>query len=67
LGGEKEMNVTIIGAGNMGRAIGTLLVAGGNSVTYVSADPESAEKTAAEVRLAAKGGAKVTSASLGNV
>jgi 8-hydroxy-5-deazaflavin:NADPH oxidoreductase len=67
LGGELEMNVTIIGAGNMGRALGIRFAAGGHSVTYVSADPESAEKTAAEVRLAAKGGAKVASASLGKV
>ncbi len=61
------MNVTIIGAGNMGRGIGTRLAAGGHSVTFVDATQETAEKTAAEVRAAAKGGAKVGTASLDNV
>jgi NADPH-dependent F420 reductase len=59
------MNVTIIGAGNMGRGIGTRLVAGGHSVTFVDANPETAEKTAAEVKASAKNGTKVTTASLG--
>ena len=59
------MNVTIIGAGNMGRGIGTRLVAGGHPVTYMDANPETAEKTAAEVKASAKNGAKVTTASLG--
>ncbi len=61
------MNVTIIGAGNMGRGIGTRLVAGGHSVTYVDGSPETAEKTAADVRASAKGGAQVSTASLGDV
>src|SRR5512134_2318054 len=60
------MNVTIIGAGNMGRGIGTRLVAGGHSVTFVDANPETAEKTASEVKSSARNGAKVTTASLGN-
>ncbi len=60
------MNVTIIGAGNMGRGIGTRAVAGGHSVTFVDANPETAEKVAADVRAAAKKGAKVSVASLGN-
>jgi Trk K+ transport system NAD-binding subunit len=34
------MNVTIIGAGNMGRGIGHRLVAGGHDVTVVDRDPE---------------------------
>lgn len=59
------MNVTIIGAGNMGRGIGTRLVAGGHSVTFVDRKPETAEKTAAEVRSAAQNGAQVSTASLG--
>jgi NADPH-dependent F420 reductase len=58
------MNVTIIGAGNMGRGIGTRLVAGGHSVTFVDANPETAEKTAAEVRSAAQNGAEVSTSSL---
>jgi predicted dinucleotide-binding enzyme len=60
------MNVTIIGAGNMGRGIGTRAVAGGHSVTFVDANPEVAEKTAADVKNAAKKGAKVSTASLGD-
>ena len=59
------MNVTIIGAGNMGKGIGTRLVAGGHSVTFVDANPETAEQSATEVRASAKKGSKVSSASLG--
>lgn len=58
------MHVTIIGAGNMGRGIGTRAAAGGHSVTFVDANPEMAEKTAAEVKAAAKKGATVSAASL---
>ncbi|MBI2757474.1 MAG: NAD(P)-binding domain-containing protein [Chloroflexi bacterium] len=61
------MNVTIIGAGNMGRGIGTRAVAGGHSVIFVDANPEVAEKAAADVKASAKNGAKVSAASLGNV
>ena len=60
------MNVTIIGAGNMGRGIGTRLVSGGHSVTFVDANPEVAEKAAADVRAAARDSAKVSAGSLGN-
>ena len=60
------MNITIIGAGNMGRGIGTRAAAGGHSVTFVDANPEVAEKTAADVKSAAKKGAKVSTASLGD-
>ena len=59
------MNVTIIGAGNMGRGIGTRAVAGGHSVTFVDANPEVAEKTAADVKASVKNGAKVATALLG--
>jgi 8-hydroxy-5-deazaflavin:NADPH oxidoreductase len=59
------MNVTIIGAGNMGLGIGTRLVAGGHSVTFVDANPETAEKTAAEVKAAAPKGVRVSTANLG--
>lgn len=61
------MNVTIIGAGNMGRGIGTRAAAGGHSVTFVDSNPETAEKTAADVKSAAKNGAQVSTASLGDV
>ena len=61
------MNITIIGAGNMGRGIGTRAVAGGHSVTFVDANPETAEKAVADVKASAKNGAKVSAASLGDV
>src|SRR5512140_1743822 len=61
------MNITIIGAGNMGRGIGTRAVAGGHSVTFVDNDPETAEKAAADVKASAKKGAKLAAASLGEV
>jgi 8-hydroxy-5-deazaflavin:NADPH oxidoreductase len=58
------MNVTIIGSGNMGRGIGTRAAAGGHSVTFVDANPETAEKAAADVKASAKKGATVSAASL---
>ena len=61
------MNITIIGAGNMGRGIGTRAVAGGHSVTFVDTDPETANKTADDVKASAKNGAQVSAASLGDV
>lgn len=61
------MNITIIGAGNMGRGIGTRAVAGGHSVTFVDRDPAEAEKVAAEVRAFAKKGVEVSTASLNTV
>ena len=61
------MNVTIIGAGNMGRGIGTRAAAGGHSVTFVDATPDVAEQAAAEVKKAAKNGSKVSTSSLGDV
>ena len=60
------MNITIIGAGNMGRGIGTRAVAGGHSVTFVDANPETAEKAATDMRAIAKD-AKVSTSSLGDV
>jgi len=44
------MNVTSIGAGNMGRGIGTRAIAGGHKVTFVDANPETAQKTAADLK-----------------
>ena len=43
------MNVTIIGAGNMGRGIATRAIAGGHKVTFVDANPETAQKAAADL------------------
>lgn len=61
------MNVTIIGAGNMGRAIATRAVAGGHSVTFVGKTLESAQKAADEVRASSKRGAQVSVATLEHV
>ena len=43
------MKITIIGAGNMGRAIGTRAVAGGHEVEIVDRDASEAQKLAEEV------------------
>lgn len=43
------MRITIIGAGNMGRGIGTRAVAGGNDVEIVDRDPDEARKLAEEL------------------
>ena len=59
------MNVTIIGAGNMGRGIGHRLVAGGNDTTVVDRDPEEAGRLAEELHGAAQGGATVEAAGPG--
>jgi NADPH-dependent F420 reductase len=59
------MQVTVIGAGNMGRGIGHRLVAGGHSVTIVDRDPEEAARLAEELRGAAEGDATVDAAGPG--
>jgi predicted dinucleotide-binding enzyme len=43
------MKVTIIGAGNMGRGIGTRAVAGGHEVEIIDNDPEEAAALAEEL------------------
>jgi 8-hydroxy-5-deazaflavin:NADPH oxidoreductase len=53
------MNVTIIGAGNMGRGIGHRMVAGGHDVTIVDRDPEEAERLMEDLRGATEAGATV--------
>ena len=58
------MNVTIIGAGNMGRGIGTRLISGGHSVTYMDRQPEKARALATEVTAQAKKGAKAEGVAL---
>jgi 8-hydroxy-5-deazaflavin:NADPH oxidoreductase len=50
------MDVTIIGAGNMGRGIGTRLVAGGNRVKIIDHDPAEAQKLAEELEGSAREG-----------
>ena len=43
------MKITVIGAGNMGRAIGTRAVAGGHEVEIVDRDLAEAQKLAEEL------------------
>ena len=43
------MKITIIGAGNMGRGVGTRAVAGGNDVEIVDRDPDEARALAEEL------------------
>jgi NADPH-dependent F420 reductase len=59
------MRVTIIGAGNMGRGIGTRVVAGGNEAEIVDRDPDEARKLADELNGAAHGGGSATAAEPG--
>jgi NADPH-dependent F420 reductase len=61
------MDITIIGPGKMGRAIGTRAVAGGHSVTFVGKTLESAQEAAEEVKTFAKQGARVSTGNLGEV
>ncbi len=61
------MNVTIIGPGNMGRAIGTRAAAAGHSVTFVGDKPETAKEAAQDVKASVKNGAQVSTANLDNV
>jgi 8-hydroxy-5-deazaflavin:NADPH oxidoreductase len=46
---EVGMKVTIVGAGNMGRGIGTRVVAGGHDVEVADRDPADAQKLAEEL------------------
>src|ERR1043165_7702662 len=61
------MDITIIGPGKMGRAIGTRAVAGGHSVTFVGKTLESAQKASDEIKASAKQGAQVSAATLKDV
>lgn len=56
------MNVTIVGPGNMGRAIATRLLAGGHSVVLVGRDREQAEPLARELGSHATDGGSVRAA-----
>ncbi|HEY7974351.1 MAG TPA: NAD(P)-binding domain-containing protein, partial [Ktedonobacterales bacterium] len=59
------MGVTIIGAGNMARGIGSRLVAAGEALTLIDRTPENAVKLAQELRAGATSGATVEGAPLG--
>src|SRR6266540_1783993 len=61
------MNLTIIGPGKMGRAIGTRAAAAGHSVTFVGDKPETAQEAAQDVKASAKSGAQVSTANLEDV
>ena len=50
------MDVTIIGAGNMGRGIGTRLVAGGHRVKILDHHPDQARQLAEELNAGAEAG-----------
>jgi NADPH-dependent F420 reductase len=56
------MNVTVLGTGNMARAITKFLLAGGNNVTLVSRDAEKAAAVVKELAQFAQKGASVESA-----
>jgi predicted dinucleotide-binding enzyme len=49
-------NITIIGAGNMGRGIATRLLSGGHSVTLVGRDEAQAAELAQQLRPVQAGG-----------
>lgn len=60
------MNITIIGPGNMGKAIASRAIAGRHSVTLVGKTLEQAQKAVDEVRASAKQSAQVSVATLDN-
>ena len=53
------MNITMIGTGNMGKGIGTLLVKGGHQITLISRDEERAAALANELSKVAAPSASV--------
>lgn len=52
------MQITIIGAGNMGRGIGTVAVRGGHTVTIIDRDSEEAQNLASELNSVSRGSAR---------
>jgi 8-hydroxy-5-deazaflavin:NADPH oxidoreductase len=60
------MKVTILGAGNMGRAIATRMLAGGNRVTLLDRELDQAQALAQELDAQAQGSATVQAAALGS-
>jgi 8-hydroxy-5-deazaflavin:NADPH oxidoreductase len=61
------MDVTIIGAGNMGRALGRRFVDGGHNVKVLDRHPEKAESVASELGGSAEGGETSPDAIAGDV
>jgi NADPH-dependent F420 reductase len=60
------MNVTIIGAGNMGRGIATRLLSGGHSVTLIDQNESQATELAKQLEASGRGGATVSAAPSGS-
>lgn len=60
------MNVTILGSGNMARAIATRILAGGHPVTLLARDQDKAHTLAQELITGAPRGAKVQTGGLGS-
>lgn len=60
------MNVTIIGAGNMGRGIATRLLSGGHSITLIDQNEAQAAELAKQLQVSAKSGATVGTAPSGS-
>jgi len=58
------MNVTIIGAGNMGRGIGYRMIEGGHTVRVIDSDHEKSQKLASELNSAARNGASVVASNI---
>ncbi len=61
------MDVTIIGAGNMGRGIAQRFLSGGHSITLVDIDPQVAERAAQDLRGSAGNGSLVSTGPLESV
>ena len=60
------MNVTIFGTGNMGRAVGTRLVAGGNDVQVLGTDTDEVDQLVEELRRGAADGANIDGGTSGD-
>jgi 8-hydroxy-5-deazaflavin:NADPH oxidoreductase len=60
------MNVTILGTGSMARAIAARMLAGGNSVTFLSREPDKAAEMVKDLAAAASKGASVKVNKLGS-
>jgi 8-hydroxy-5-deazaflavin:NADPH oxidoreductase len=61
------MNVTIIGAGNMGRGIGTRLLAGGHHVTLIDRGHAKAQELANSLNHSSTGGASATTGQMDRI
>jgi NADPH-dependent F420 reductase len=61
-----QMNVTIVGTGNVARGVATRLLAGGNSVTLLARSLEPAGELVSSLQKAAKGDATVRVAPVGS-